>query len=315
MLQKHLFIMDPIEKLNLGLDTSLRIAFALSRHGQNVYFCEISDLFWESGKGPHCHARPLEFGTELEKSHIGKEERLPLKNFQIIHMRKDPPFDIDYITATWFLEQCPETLFVNSPRSLQSFNEKMGILQFPNECKKSLVSSKVNELLTYIENQCKGDAVLKPLHLYGGRGIKHIQLSKISKFEAEKLIKESTQNEKSPHMVQAFDSRIFKGEIRVFLVGGKALSWCLKVPKEGDFLANTGAGATLHTYKPSSILLEKVESLASKLLKLGIYFVGLDIIGDEVSEINITSPRLLVAPGDTQDYYGEIAEWLMKQCA
>jgi glutathione synthase len=126
-------------------------------------------------------------------------------------------------------------------------------------------------------------------------------------------LNDATENGKSPQLVQSFDPNIFDGEVRAYLVGGKALSWCLKVPKDGEFLANTGAGATLHPYSPSSQLKKKVEDLAKELLKHGIYFVGLDIISEEVTEINITSPRLLVAPGDTRDYYKEIASWILSK--
>lgn len=311
MQQKHLFIMDPIEKLNLALDSSLRIALALARLGQKSYFCELGDLYWESGKGPQCQTRALNFLDDVRTLKPGESEKLRLDSFSSIHMRKDPPFDIHYITATWFLEQCTKTLVVNDPVALRGFNEKMGILQFPEVCKRSLVSAKCQQLFDFIDKRCEGDAVLKPLHLYGGRGILHIRLQDTQRAHVEELIREATINETSPILAQAFDRNIYEGEVRAFLVGGKAVSWCLKVPKRGEYLANTGSGATLHAYKPSSTLRKKVEGLGKELLKQKIYFVGLDIISDEITEINITSPRLLVAPGDSHDYYQDIANWLL----
>lgn len=313
MQQKHLFIMDPVEKLNLALDSSLRIAFALSRHGHSSYHCQIEDLYWESGKAPACKAKAIHFNAHPDKVSFGADEALSLEQFRSAHMRKDPPFDIHYITATWFLDHCPKTLVVNSPVALRAFNEKMGTLQFPKECKQSLVSSNPQLIEKYIESHCNGDAVLKPLHLYGGKGILHLNFNALSPSEIQKQLLAITDQGKSSRMVQAFDSRIYDGEVRAFLVGGKALSWCLKVPKKGDFLANTASGATLHPYTASEALVKKVEGLAKELLKQGIYFVGLDIIGEEVSEINITSPRLLVAPGDSRDYYDDIAKWILNK--
>lgn len=311
--QKHLFIMDPIEKLNLALDSSLRIAFALSKKGEKVYFCQMGDLYWESGKDPHSAAKAFTFNGQASAVNWGPTEQIRLDTFASIHMRKDPPFDINYITATWFLEHCGEALLVNNPAALRGFNEKMGILNFPEACKQSLVSSNPIQLFNFMEQHCNGDAILKPLHLYGGKGITHLQTHSNSNSDIQSKLNELTENGTHPFLVQAFDSNIYEGEIRAFLVGGKALSWCLKVPKKGEFLANTAAGASLHAYAPSSGLVSKVEALGKKLLKQGIYFVGLDIISEEVTEINITSPRLLVAPGDSRDYYEEIAKWILSQ--
>ena len=164
--------------------------------------------------------------------------------------------------------------------------------------------------MDFVENECEGDAILKPLHLFGGRDIIRIELHKIGKAAAHQILQEATQQGSRPKLIQAFDKGIFEGEIRVFLVDGKALSWCLKVPQNGQFLANTRAGAILKAYAPSPELLKKVNRVGESLAKRGVIFVGMDLIHEEISEINITSPRLLVAPGDTRDYYAEIASFL-----
>ncbi len=310
MQRKHLFIMDPIEKLNLALDSSLRIAHALNLRGHAVYFCRINDLFWTSGKEPHCIASELIFAKDLQQLKLGPATDCNLDAFQTIHMRKDPPFDMNYVTATWFLDPCRKATVVNHPQALRDFNEKLGTLDFPAECKRALVSSNPEQLLEFVARECNGDAVLKPLHLFGGRDITRIELSKLTQEQALQSIQRDTEGGSSPKLAQAFDARIFEGEIRAFTLNGKALSWCMKVPKQGSFLANTAAGAVLKSYSPSPELANKVARVAKKLVQRGVYFVGMDIIGDEISEINITSPRLLVAPGDTRDYYAEIASFL-----
>lgn len=313
MQQNHLFIMDPIEKLNLELDSSLRIAFELSKRQASVYLTEIKDLFWESGKAPQCRARHLSFDKEAVKVQLGEIQTWDLGVFSTIQMRKDPPFDMAYITATWFLDHCPRTLIVNHPHSLRAYNEKMLTLLFPKECKAALVSSDLPEILKYIQQHCHGDAVIKPLDLYGGRGIVHLQLDKTSITEAEQTILAATDHGKNARLVQAFDHHIFKGEVRVFTLNGEPLSWCLKVPHEGNFLANTRAGATLETYSPSQSVVQKVRKVAQELVQKGVWITGMDLINEEISEINITSPRLLMAPGDTRNYYAEIADWLIKK--
>lgn len=310
MLRKHLFIIDPIEGLNLALDSSLRMAHSLQELNQETYACQIEDLYWQSGKKPSCKARLFNFDLNSKKVSINDEKSFALDSFQSILMRKDPPFDLSYIASTWFLDQNKKSLVINKPSTLRSFNEKMGTLFFPEICKATLISSNPKQLCSYILQETNNDAVLKPLHLYGGRDVLHMK--DLSQNELFSRLMEITENGKTPRMVQKFDPRIYDGEIRVFLLAGKVLSGCLKVPKKGDFLANTAAGATLHSYKLSKKLKDKIERLGNKLLKWGIYFAGLDIIGDEVSEINVTSPRLLIAPGDDKDYYSLIAKWILK---
>lgn len=315
MQQKHLFIMDPVEKLNLARDSSLRIAYALSHRNQALYFCETQDLFWKSGQEPHCRARSIQFSNSAEHFELGREEECALDGFASIHMRKDPPVDIAYISATWFLDPCKKALVVNKPEALRGFNEKLGMLRYPNDCKTSLVSSDPEQLFYFLRDFCQGNGVLKPLHLYGGKGIEHVTLAQKSQDACLAFFKEQTEGGKVAKLLQAFDSRVYDGEIRAFTVGGKALAWCKKRPQEGKFLANTASGASLHEFTPSRSLLQRVERVAEDLVKLGLYFIGFDIIGEEITEINVTSPRLLPAPGDSHDYYADIAEWLVQACA
>lgn len=306
--------MDPLGKLNLELDTSVRVAFELHSLEHEVHFCQVGDLFWLSKNKPSCQARPFLFQKDVRKVQGGEPQRLPLSEFASIHMRKDPPFDMSYITATWFLDVA-ECLVVNSPQALRAFNEKMAVLLFPEACKRSFVAYDAERLLTFIKEDCGGNAIVKPLFQYGGEGIFRLNLKEIDDATAlESLRKASTQGT-TPRLVQAFDETISQGEVRAFALDGKALAWCLKVPRKGQFLANTRAGATLHSYIPSPSLRTKIEALSQKLAVQGVYFVGFDIIGEEVSEINITSPRLLTGPDDRHNYYRELAKWVARKTA
>ena len=200
--------------------------------------------------------------------------------------------------------------FVNIDEPICEFESDKATLEFPAECKKALVASHPQRLLDFIQKECNGDAILKPLHLFGGKGIIRVELAKVGLKEAHQILLSATDQGTQPKLAQAFDKGIFDGEVRAFLVNGCPLSWCLKVPQNGSFLANTAAGAVLKSYSPSSELVAKVTRVAENLKKRGVIFIGLDIINEEISEINITSPRLLVAPGDTRDYYAQIASFL-----
>ena len=317
MHQKHLFIMDSLDKLNFKLDSSLRMASELSKLGHQCHFSVPTDLSWKSTAGrPFVKAAPMHFENfEPASISLGTLEQTSLDEFSGIHMRKEPPFDMNYMSITWMLDAVSDTVKVfNAPSALRAFNEKLGIMQFPDAIGPALASYNPDQMLEFIKDDCSGDAVVKPLDLYGGRGIVRINLAELDEQKALEELKDITQNGQRMRLLQAFNQHIYDGEVRVFTIGGKALSWCLKKPSPGEFLANTGAGATIHCYEPSAALKNKVELIAGELANQGIPLLGFDIIGGLVSEINITSPRLLQAPGDKATYYGQIATWIEKNC-
>lgn len=317
MHQKHLFIMDPIEKLNFKLDSSLRMASELSRLGHQCYYSAPMGLSWNSTLGrPFAKTAAMRFDNfKPDSIQLSSSEDLNLDSFAGIHMRKEPPFDMNYISITWLLEAVgPQTKVFNAPQALRSFNEKLGIMQFPDAIGPALASCDPLQMLGFVKNTCNGDAIIKPLDLYGGRGIERLNLKDVDEGKGLEILNKATSQGTQMRLLQAFNHHIFEGEIRVFTLAGKALSWCLKKPSPGQFLANTGAGASIHPYQPSKSLAEKVEEIAGKLLLQGMPLLGFDIIGELISEINVTSPRLLQASEDKNDYYFQIATWLEQAC-
>lgn len=310
---RHLFIIDPLEKLNLKLDSSLRMAAALAEKGASTYCCDAYEIAQTRDDGTaHGLVRALHFkkGRDLSGLEIASQkEKISLKNFDAIHMRKDPPFDMEYITATWLLNDAAKfTKVYNDPRTLRSFNEKIGIFRFPQFCAPGLVSAQEEELWDFFVNTAQGNAVLKPLHFHGGRGVKHLDLKKDGEAKCRASIREEFKTGITWRIMQPFNPAIHEGELRVFAAGGKAISWCRKIPQKGNFLANTAAGARLEKMAPDKTIQARLEHIAQDLMKDGVFFIGFDVIGDLVSEINITSPRLLQAENDTTDYYGLVAE-------
>lgn len=319
----HLFVMDPLQDLNLALDSSLRLMFQLSRLGQNVAMCEPRQLMWESGVGPLAIASPVTFDGGPAHPRLGAAIRRPLGDYRAIHMRKDPPYDLDYISTTWLLDGVRGVSRIyNDPEALRRYNEKLAILRFPAETRAALASSDPKAILSFVEGPCHGDAVLKPLTLFGGRGVIRLTLTTASEAlhastrmtpeDARLVIESETQGGRQMRLVQPFDPSIFEGEVRVFTAFGEPMAWCLKRPAPGAFLANTRAGATLLPYAPPSEVEARVRRVAGELLRDGVVFIGFDLIGGYVSEINLTSPRLLQPQDDDGQPYERLARMVVR---
>jgi glutathione synthase len=318
MTANHLFLIDPLASLNLALDSSLRMMCALDKIGHQVWICEPKQLFWAT---PHQSAtaqvQRLSFKGGAQEAKVIGEETHHLDFFSAVHMRKDPPYDLDYITTTWMLDTAgSRTKIYNKPEALRSFNEKLLIFRFPQFAKPALFSSNVDDMINFIKTNAKGDGIIKPLHLFGGRGVQRISIKSASdESDARQLLINETAGGKTAKLVQAFDASIFSGEVRAFTAFGEPIAWCLKKPAAGEYLANTRTGATLHKYEPPREELERITKFAAILNELGMPFVGFDVIGGYVSEANITSPRLLQAPEDKGQYYEKIAKLVEKDLA
>lgn len=321
MTQHHLFLIDPLETLNIPLDSSLRMMFELAALGHRVYVCEPRHLTRSTLTGSQAVTRELHFREKATDFAVGKATVFALSAFSAVHMRKDPPYDLDYVATTWLLDPAARvTKVYNHPEALRRYNEKLAIFEFPSDIQPAFVSSDPRALLDFIASECHGDAVLKPLTLFGGRGVLRLQLEGpgrsgnewVSRDVLLASLQKETEEGQHLRLVQPFDAAIFEGEVRVFTAFGEPLAWCLKRPAPGQFLANTRAGAELEAYTPSPAEEARVRRIAQTLLKDGVFFIGFDLIGGFVSEINLTSPRLLQAPGQKGSPYKRIAELVVR---
>ncbi len=287
----HLFVIDPLERLNWAWDTSIKIAFALHELGHHVFFCTGRELTRSlHPSGAFAVSRQIHFGPRHSEIAVGEPMRLSLDDFAAIHMRREPPYDLDYIGTLWILDAVAQHVPVfNAPRALLEINEKLSILDFPLFTKPAMVSSSAEELLAFTKEKCNANIVIKPLGLYGGRGVEHIEGER----GLEEKLHLATMNGKEARLVQEFNPAVVEGEVRAFTVAGKPVAWCLKVPKKGEFLANTRAGSTLETYRPSRRDVDVATGVAETLLRRGVVFAGIDMIGGWLSEVNITCPALL----------------------
>lgn len=308
MAVRHLFVIDPLANLNVALDSSLRMMFALAKLGHEIFITEANTISWGSNSLPKAKCQSLHFEGQPDKPIAAPIASMGLETFAAIHMRKDPPFDMEYIACTWFFDAVrPAVRIYNDPTALRAINEKVSILNFPQHIRPALVSSDPIEILNFIKTKANGDAILKPLDLYGGRGIRRLTLGPNER-ESLQVLSDETSSGRHSRMVQAFDTAVFAGEVRAFTAFGEPIAWCLKKPAEGNFLANTRMGATLHPYNPNAAEIERIRQVAGQLCQHGVALVGFDLIGGWISEINITSPRLLVASGSDSPLYDRIAQ-------
>ena len=307
MNSKHLFVIDPIDTQTLALNSSVKLAFALHERGAKIFTAQTLNLSAHSALGAQCLCSSVSFPDKTFSSITltAEPERYKLSYFSAVHMRKDPPFDTNYLAATWLLDR-GEVLVFNSPAALRNNNEKMSVLLFPEACIESLISADVAHITAFITDS--GDAIIKPLHMYAGQGIVRVQQHE----PVETIVADLLRRYDAPVIVQPFYREVFAGEVRAFYAFGISQAWCLKKPAQGNFLANTASGATLLSYTPSKQEEEKITRVAQALLTLGIYFVGFDIIAGSISEINITSPRLLLPSQTDMRPYTRIASLLDK---
>lgn len=318
-MQKHLFILDKYTDLDFTKDTSLKLAAHLNyiANNCNIYFCNISNIFCnKSNSVPIVKCTRVQFSSINPISfNLGEVQSLQLDDFQVIHMRKDPPVDEAYITVTWMLDMVSDKVkILNHPKALRDFNEKFSIFRYPKYCRPTLVSSSVEELMRFFKTEAQGNAIIKPLFNYSGHGVKHIIQKDLTTSEIFNLFKTYTSQETQFVMIQPFESKVFEGEVRVFTIGTNPLVWCLKKPKTGQFLTNSSYGSSRLAYKPTSSELQIVNDISYDLQKFGVEIIGFDILAGFVSEINITSPRLLIPQDDKHDYYEDFARWVLQYC-
>lgn len=280
--------MDPIAKINAKKDTTLALLLAAQARGASLRYMEIGDLYLDQGQA-RAICRHLEVKDDLDSWYsLGVEEDIALRDLDVILMRKDPPFDNQYIYATYILEAAENAgaLVVNRPQSLRDCNEKVYATQFPQCCPPVLVSRSPAALKAF--HTTHQDVIFKPLDGMGGSGIFRC---KPDDSNISVIIETLTEHGSSFIMAQKFIPEISNGDKRVLVVNGKAIPYALaRVPAEGETRGNLAAGGSGIAQALSERDHWIVDQVAPSLVEKGLLFVGLDIIGDYLTEINVTSP-------------------------
>jgi len=282
--------MDPINKINTKKDSTLAMLKEASvRQWELVYF-EQGDLFSRSGD-PSGIGRPLTLQDAEQWYLLSEEKEYHLGDFDFILMRKDPPFDVNYIYTTYLLEKAEQSgaIIVNKPQSLRDCNEKFFAASFPQCCPPLLVAQRADLLREFI--QTHNDVVIKPLDGMGGESIFRIK----GEDENTSVIVETlTQHQSRPVMAQQYIPEISNGDKRILLIDGKPVPYSLaRVPAQGELRGNLAAGGSGVAQALTARDYWICEQLAPTLKEKGLIFVGIDVIGDYLTEVNVTSPTCI----------------------
>ena len=279
------FQMDPPESLELASDTSFALALAAAARGYELFWYEPRSLAlvdWVV----HAQLHGLRAESAPERMVSTAARTVPLAEMDIVLMRQNPPFDMDYLHATWLLEYLPPpTLVVHDPRAVRDAPEKLLRGALSSYTPPTLISSNIEAIEKFAAAQAHG-VVLKPLYGYGGHGIKHVAHGENV---APHLAQWSAHWQGAP-LVQAYLPQVLHEDRRVFVINGRAVGAIGRIPAQGEFRANLRTGARAEKAEPSA-LEEEVAQLVGEVLGADkIIFAGLDFIGSYLTEINLTSP-------------------------
>jgi glutathione synthase len=279
--------MDPIQAVDIHSDTTFMMALSAQERGHALWVYDFRTLALEDGR-LFCRAFPMTL-RETVGDHVtlGDAVRLDLANdVDVILMRQDPPFDMAYVTATYLLETVhPGTLVVNDPAEVRSAPEKLLVTQFPGLTPPTLISSDPVALVDF--HQRHGDVVLKPLHGAGGSGVVRL---KAGDPNLEALIEIHAVGSRDPLVIQKFIPAVSKGDKRILLIDGEPAGAINRIPAEGAVRSNLHVGGTAAPVELTARDREICAAIGPTLKARGLIFVGIDVIGDYLTEINVTSP-------------------------
>jgi len=281
-------VMDPISAINPKKDSTMAMLLTAQQRGWQLYYMEQNDLFLDN-TAAYADIRPLSVNNNLDNwFELGDAITQPLNDLDVILMRKDPPFDIDYIYTTYLLEQAETagTFVVNKPQSLRDANEKLYTAWFPHCCAPSMVTSQPQRIKAFLAEH--GDIIVKPLSAMGGASIFRITEDNPN---VNVIIEVMTNNGQTLTMAQRYLPEILQGDKRILLIDGEPIPYALaRIPAEGETRANLATGGTGVGQPLSERDQWLCQEIGPTLKSKGLTFVGLDVIGDYVTEINVTSP-------------------------
>jgi glutathione synthase len=283
--------MDPIDSIKTHKDSTFAMLLEAQRRGWSLFYLEQQHLHLADGVA-QADTLPLQVrDNPNDWFTLGPAKRERLDSLDVILMRKDPPFDMEYIYTTYLLEQAEATgsLVVNRPAALRDANEKLYTAWFPQCTPPTLVSRQAAEFLAFLKDH--GDIIVKPLEGMGGASIFRIRQHDPN---VTVIIETLTDHGRRFAMAQRFIPEISAGDKRILLVDGEAVPYALaRIPKPGETRGNLAAGGTGQGVELSDRDRWIVSQVAPRLREAGILFAGLDVIGDYLTEINVTSPTCI----------------------
>lgn len=312
---KLAFILDPLDQLKAYKDSSIAMMRAAARRGHAVFAIQRDALVWDGGT---VSAQALAITpTDVDDAWYvpGATSSQPLTAFDAVLMRQDPPFDFEYITATWLLERAAQAgaRIFNHPRSIRDHSEKIAITEFPQFIPPTRVARAADDINAFIDTH--GDTILKPLDGMGGSQIFRVRADDPNR---NVIIETLTHEGSRTIMAQAYLPAISGGDKRVLIIGGQVIPYSLaRIPKAGETRGNLAAGGRGVAMPLTEGERAIAEYLAPILWARGLLIVGLDVIGDRLTEINVTSPTCMVeiTAQTGFDVPGAVIDALEKACA
>lgn len=285
-------VMDPIAAITPKKDTTLAILLGAARRGWEIHYMEMGDMVLRDGR-PYAHTRTMTVRDSLEDYYefTSERERRPMADLDVVMMRKDPPFDTEYIFSTYILEQAQAAgcVVVNDPRALRDANEKLFTSWFADVCPSTLVTRDAAEIKSFLSEF--GDIIVKPLDGMGGSSIFRVTRDDVN---ASVIYETLTNYGERFCMVQNYVPEIVDGDKRILMIDGEPVPYALaRVPSAGELRGNLAAGGTGRGQPLSERDREICARVGPELKRRGLVFVGLDVIGDYLTEINVTSPTCM----------------------
>lgn len=281
-------VMDPIEAIHPRKDTTLALLLEAQRRGYTISYLPPERL-WAEGRTAWAAVRALRVADSTEAwFELGKEETVPLGGFDLVLMRKDPPFDPEYVYLTYLLElaEAAGARVVNRPRSLRDWNEKAAILRYPELAPPTLVAREIGAFRQF--HRREGHIVVKPLDGMGGRGVFVLGPGDSNLGSVVEMLSDGGRRH---IMAQRYLPAIREGDKRVLVVAGRPVPYMLaRVPAEGESRGNLAAGGRGEPRPLGAAERRIAEALGPDLVAAGLDLVGLDVIGESLTEINVTSP-------------------------
>jgi glutathione synthase len=283
---RFLFVMDPAETMHPSKDTTFAFLRAAGRRNHACFHCLPRDVSNEA-RAVHARARAIRVSDAAPHVTLGADETLVLEELDAVFIRKDPPFDPAYLHLTHQLELVNDrVLVVNDPRGIRDANEKLFAFQFSEWMPQSLVTSRAADIVAFVQ-KVGGQAVLKPIDGAGGAGVVVLRSDDRN---TRSLADVWTDEGKRLALVQKYEPAVRIGDKRVLVLDGALLGSILRVPREDDVRANIHAGGEVKPTELTAREREIVAAVGPKLSAHGLFFVGLDLIGERLIEVNVTSP-------------------------
>ena len=289
---KFAFIVDPLEKLKPYKDSSVAMMREASRRGHEIWAIQREQLAWEGGSVSAQAVRIVPQADNAAWYTAHETQTWALQEFDAVMMRQDPPFDMEYVTATWLLERAVTAgaRIFNDPRAIRDHSEKVSIAEFPQYTAETQIARDAAVINAFIEKH--GDVVLKPLDGMGGSSIFRVRGDDPNR---NVIIEVLTENGAKTIMAQRFLPAITDGDKRILIIDGKPVPYSLaRIPMAGETRGNLAAGGTPEARPLTERDREIAEGLGPVLAARGLLLVGIDVIGDSLTEINVTSPTCFV---------------------